>query len=335
MFEKFLKEIKQLDQLKILIPIDTDENGFFDRECPDEECLFVFKVHEEDWDKNFIDEAVFCPMCGKESTSDTFWITDQVMNGHKQVTEFIEGKIDKALNDDARSFNRRQPKGGFISMIMSVKGHMPQKLILPIPSQDIFEQRIKCEKCESRYSVIGSAFFCPCCGNNSVERTFNNTINNIESSINNIPAIRRALNEISKDQAENTCQTLIEKCLLDSVVAFQRYCDIMYFKHKNAKLNIPFNAFQKLDIGGGLWLELFKETYRNWLTDTQYKRLNILYQRRHLLQHTQGIVDEKYITKSFDSKYKLGQRVVVKEKDAIELVNYIKILTTQIRIIIG
>ncbi|MCW8897467.1 MAG: hypothetical protein OQJ96_10435 [Flavobacteriales bacterium] len=331
MFEKLLKELKQLDNTKISIPIDTDENGFFDRECPDEECMFVFKVHEEDWEKNFKDESVFCPMCGNESTSDTFCTTEQVDNAHKQATEFIEGKIHKAMKDDAKSFNSRQPKGGFISMSMSVKGHTPQKLIIPIPSQEIFEQKIKCEKCESRYSVIGSAFFCPCCGHNSVEQTFNNTINKIESSINNIPTIKKTLNELSKDQAENTCQTLIEKCLLDSVVAFQRYCDIMYSKHKNAKLKVPFNAFQKLDIGGELWQELFNESYQNWLSDTEYKRLNILFQRRHLLQHTEGIVDEKYIAKSSDNKYKLGQRIVVKEKDAIELVNYIKTLTTQIR----
>lgn len=331
MFEKLLRELKQMDGMKVSIPIETDENGFFDRECPDEECMFVFKVHEEDWKNNFKDESVFCPMCGNESTSDTFWTTEQVNNAKKQAGEYLQGKINKAMKDDARSFNNRQPKGGFISMSMSVEGHTPQKLIMPIPSQEIFEQKIRCEKCESRYSVIGSAFFCPCCGHNSVEQTFNCTINKIESSINNIPTIRKALNEISKDQSENTCQTLIEKCLLDSVVAFQRYCDVLYSKHKNSKSKIPFNAFQKLDVGGELWQEILNESYTDWLTETEYKRLNILFQRRHLLQHTEGIVDEKYITKSSDNKYKAGRRIVVKEKDAIELVSYIKILTNKIR----
>ncbi len=331
MFEKLLRELNELEQSKISIPIQTDDNGFSDRECPDEECLFVFKVHEEDWEKKFKDESVFCPMCGKESTSNTFWTTEQVTNAQKQATEYIEGKIYKAMEDDARTFNSSQKKRGFISMSMSVKGHSHQKMIIPIPSQEIFEQKIKCEKCESRYSIIGSAFFCPCCGHNSVELTFNNTINKIESSINNIPAIRKALNEISKDESENTCQTLIEKCLLDSVVAFQRFCDIIYAKHKNAKSKIVFNAFQNLDVGGELWQDIFNESYKNWLSDTEFKRLNILFQRRHLLQHTEGIVDEKYIAKSSDNKYKSGQRIVVKEKDAIELVNYIKTLTKQIR----
>ena len=177
-------------------------------------------------------------MCGNESTSDRFWTTEQINNAEKQAGDFVEGKIHKAMKDDARNFNRQQPKGGFISMSMNVKGHTPQKLIMPIPSIEIFEQKRQCEKCQSRYSVIGSAFFCPCCGHNSVEQTFTNTINKIEGAINNIPTIRQALNEISKDQSEDTCQTLIEKCLLDCVVAFQRYCDIIYSKQKAAKEGI-------------------------------------------------------------------------------------------------
>ncbi|MGC1390888.1 MAG: hypothetical protein WA816_07605 [Bacteroidales bacterium] len=195
------------------------------------------------------------------------------------------------MNEDANDFNRNQPKGGFLSMSMSVKGHIPKKVILPIPSKNIFEQKIKCEKCQSRYSVIGSAFFCPSCGYNSVEQTFTNTLNKIVTSIKSLLTIRIALEEISKDQSEITCQTIIEKGLLDCVVAFQRFCDVMYLKHKYAKAKVPFNAFQKLDVGGNLWKEVFNESYENWLTESEYARLNILFQRRHLLQHTEGIID--------------------------------------------
>ena len=331
MFDKLLRELKNLDGMKISIPIETDENGFFDRECPDEDCIFLFKVHEDDWTNIFKDEAVFCPMCGNESTSDTFSTTEQENNAERQAGDFVERKIHKAMEDDARDFNRRQPKGGFISMSMNVKGHTPQKLIMPIPSMEIFEQKIQCKKCQSRYSVIGSAFFCPCCGHNSVEQTFTNTISKIEGAINNIPTIRTALNEINKDQSKDTCQTLIEKCLLDCVVAFQRYCDIMYSKHKSSKSKVPFNAFQKLDVGEKLWAEILNVGYKDWLTNIEYNRLNILFQRRHLLQHTEGIVDEKYLNKSSDKKYKVGQRIIVKETDVIELVKYIKTLSNEIR----
>jgi len=50
-------------------------------------------------------------------------------------------------------------------------------------------------------------------------------------------------------------------------------------------------------------------------------RLKILYQRRHILAHNEGIVDAKYIEKSDDSSYKEGQRIVVSDRDIDDLLN--------------
>lgn len=46
--------------------------------------------------------------------------------------------------------------------------------------------------------------------------------------------------------------------------------------------------------------------------------LNIIFQKRHLLAHQEGIIDEKYIEKTGDTKYKVGQRIVVKQDDVNE-----------------
>jgi hypothetical protein len=105
----------------------------------------------------------------------------------------------------------------------------------------------------------------------------------------------------------------------------------MYSKHKYSKSRVPFNAFQNLDVGNKLWAEILDVDCTDWLNESEYSRLNILFQRRHLLQHTEGIVDEKYLLKSSDTKYKVGQRIVVKESDVLELLDYIKTLTNQIR----
>src|ERR1035437_4133024 len=138
MFEKLLNELNKLNGMKISIPIETDEEGFMDKECPDAECKFQFKVHEDDWKNIFKDEAVFCPMCGKESTSDNFWTTEQMQNAEKQIDQLVESKIHKAMKEDANAFNRCQPRGGFLTMSMSVNGFAYEKIILPIPSREIF-----------------------------------------------------------------------------------------------------------------------------------------------------------------------------------------------------
>ena len=56
--------------------------------------------------------------------------------------------------------------------------------------------------------------------------------------------------------------------------------------------------------------------------------MNMLFQRRHLIEHNNGMVNQKYIDKSGDSSYVIGQRLVVKESDALTLLAIIKKLGT-------
>ena len=50
-FEETIRTLKRLDGTTTSIPVQIsyDEEGYFDRECPSEECQFQFKVHLEDW----------------------------------------------------------------------------------------------------------------------------------------------------------------------------------------------------------------------------------------------------------------------------------------------
>ena len=52
--------------------------------------------------------------------------------------------------------------------------------------------------------------------------------------------------------------------------------------------------------------------------------MNLLFQRRHLIEHNNGMVDQKYIDKSGDNSYAVGQRLVVKGSDPLTLLAIIK-----------
>ena len=54
------------------------------------------------------------------------------------------------------------------------------------------------------------------------------------------------------------------------------------------------------------------------------KELNIFFQKRHLIVHTNGIINENYITKSGDATYKVDQRLVIKEQDVLRLISIVK-----------
>lgn len=330
MFKNTIKELNKLQNGGCeRIPYNFDKEGYLDRKCQNDECFYKFKIYGDDWGKKVCDEKVHCPKCGYTATSDCWDTEEQVEAAEDIAFQKISKRLDRAMIKDANDFNRSQPRNPLVSMRMTVKGDS-NTYFLPMPTLEELEQKITCTQCETRYAVIGSAFFCPCCGHNSAEETFDNTINKIEASINNLPVIKEAVSNINKDEAENTCISLIEMGISDCVTAFQRYCEVTYSNHPKAKNKIAPNSFQRLDEGERLWGELIGKSYSNWLKVDELKRLNILFQRRHLLQHTQGMVDQKYLDKTGDIKYKLNQKIVIKEKDVIEIVGYIKRLKKKI-----
>lgn len=329
MFEKLIKDIERMQNMRVSVPIKADEEGYLDKECPSEECMYQFKVLEEDWKGR--NEPAFCPMCGQEANGDSFWTTEQIKHAQRQALNQFKNKFDNALRASAVDFNRKYSQKGFISMKMEYRGTGAPSFILPSPAKRELEQKINCSQCNARYSVLGSAFFCPCCGHNSANETFDNSIKKIEAKIANLETIRKAVSEISEDDAENTVRSLIESGLSDGVVAFQRFCEVTYKNHKKDEEKIKSNAFQNLGIGEVYWKTLLDESYSDWLTKAEMKSLNILFQKRHLLAHAEGIVDEKYLDKSEDKKYKVGQRIVVKKEDVLTIVNLIKKLVENIR----
>ena len=190
-------------------------------------------------------------------------------------------------------------------------------------SKDAMELKIQCKECNARYAVIGSAFFCPCCGHNSAEETFGNAVKKIEAKINNLDTIKESLlAAVGKDDAEITCRSLIESGLNDCVVALQRYCEVSFVK-KEPTIKVRFNAFQNIDAGSDYWKQAIGESYPDWITQDEMKTLNILFQKRHLLAHTEGMVDQKYINNSGDTSYKIGQRIVVKPDDVNACLNIV------------
>jgi uncharacterized Zn finger protein (UPF0148 family) len=332
MFENLIRELDRLQKIKLSIPIETDEEGYFDKECPSEDCHFQFKVLAEDWNNKISDASVFCPLCGRDEPSDKFWTSDQLERAKRQVLRVVKSKIRRALEEDAEAFNRRQPKNGFIRMKMEYRsGSSRVTFILPLPAKKEFELKISCTNCGCKFSVLGSAFYCPCCGHSSVSEVFDNSIRKVEGKINNLEVIRKAVSEISADAAELTVRSLIESSLSECVVAFQRFCEMTYKNVHGSHEQIKPNAFQNLEIGDEYWREVFGESFMDWISDAEYKKLNLLFQKRHLLAHCEGIVDERYIQKSGDSMYKAGQRIVVGVKDVLEMVGLIKILVSNIR----
>lgn len=331
MFERLIEELKENNGItRISVPVKADNEGYLDKECPDKKYLFQFKVFEDDWEKKINKNNVYCPLCRHEAKSDSWWTTEQLKHAEEQAFQHFRSRIDEALEQGARDFNSRQQSNSFIKMSMSLSGTQPFHYMIPTPAQQEMFLKIQCSRCSCKYAVIGSAFFCPYCGHNSADETFDNSIKKIEAKLKNLHVIRKAVEAISKDEAETTCRSLIETSLNESVVAFQRFCEITYV-NRNPSAKVKFNAFQNIDMGNDYWNDLYSENYTDWLSPNEYQKMIVLFQKRHLLSHTEGIVDQKYIDKSHDNDYYLGQRIVIKEKDVNEILHVITKIISVLR----
>jgi uncharacterized Zn finger protein (UPF0148 family) len=291
-----------------------DEDGYLDKECPNQDCQSKYKVNSEDWKAIFSDENVYCPFCGHSDPANKWYTTEQIEQAKQQAVDNIKAQLGQALKKDASNFNRTAPKG-FISMSMKFSG-TTYAANLPAEAMEEMQQKITCEKCGARYAVIGSAFYCPCCGHNSAKLTFNNTLEKVKSKINNLDTIRKAIAEHSKDEAERTYASLLESSIPDLVVAIQRLCECIYVQLPNTKMPKK-NVFQRIDDGNALWKDVCGKGYDDWLSCDEINHLKKCFQQRHLLQHQEGIVDVEYINKSGDTSYRIGQRLIIKEKDVL------------------
>ena len=159
---------------------------------------------------------------------------------------------------------------------MHVKGSAPHIRRIPLPTKGLLLQKDKCEQCNARYSYVGTAFFCPCCGHNSIEKTFDTAISKVNKKVANIPKIVSAfLKENMKDEAEDMKRDIIEGGVSDCVTAFQFYCERVY-KEKGGNETLKRNGFQSLDYGNKRWKKLFGEGYSEWLSDGEMNRLKSL-----------------------------------------------------------
>ncbi|MGY8635339.1 hypothetical protein RAD15_22945 [Bradyrhizobium sp. 14AA] len=323
MFDHLIRALRDLEgthEVSVPLKAEPDAEGYVDKECPNKECLFLFKIHQEDWRNIVRDEQVFCPSCGHDAPAKSWWTTDQVKWAQKVAVRQLSSRLDDAMEQDSYEWNRRQPRNAFIRMTMNVT-RTPKPVLLPIGATDSMRLKVTCNACQCRFSVIGSAYFCPSCGVSSADHVFGQSLDKIEAALNALPLIRSSLEDA--DAAANTTNLLIENSIVQSVMAFQRFAEAMWSRIPNVA-PARRNVFQNLTEGSTLWQSAVGKGYDGYLTPPELTALVRYFQQRHLLAHREGLVDEDYLTRSGDTAYRLGQRLVIREAAAGECVALVR-----------
>ena len=181
--------------------------------------------------------------------------------------------------------------------------------------------KITCPECACRYAVIGAAFFCPACCHNAAEQVFSRSVAGIRAALD----VQAATPD--RDTAETVRLLIIEYGLQTIVTAFQRYAEVLYDRLP-ATATARRNAFQNLAVGSNLWHAATSKRYDDYLSVGELATLTRAFQQRHLLAHRQGLVDQEYITRSGDTTYRLGQRIVIRDVTVRQCVDLIEKLVT-------
>lgn len=288
--KRLQNEIENLSAKEIrIIP---DKKGMIDRQCPKEECQTLFKVNSEDWRNIVREEGAFCPYCKNNSKASDYLPKGQIA----EVVSSIKESITNLWNH----------------------GHSISNNFIAINSREEFELNISCEKCNVRFSVIGAAYFCPCCGYNSIERTAKEALEKLILKAEKVSEIQNALEQtVTRDEATIIVKSIIENALSDCIGTLQTFSETKYNNLSNT--NAQFNAFQNVEKSNKLWMALKGQGYQTWLTKDEENSLLIFTQRRHLLEHKGGLVDSKYLQITDDKNYTKGERIIVKPSDVIIL----------------
>lgn len=262
------------DRLEFRLDFPTD-SGFLGRECNNPECKKYFKVHAED-----ITDQMHCPYCGKEFPNDELWTDDQL--GY--IRDAVAHEVIPLVQEELTDIFERAFRGSKYVRFERGRPSLPPH---PAPPQEReVDSELSCPNCDTRFQVDGIFGYCPGC------RAENLLLYDANLSI-----IRR---EIGSGAAPGRA---LRHAYSDLVSTFEIFC------RKEAKRrSIEHGRFQNLDHTRRVFKDAAGLDIMGGLTAEQKRLLRRVFQKRHLYEHNEGIVNAKYVAEIPEDASLLSQK---------------------------
>jgi hypothetical protein len=285
---------------RMSIPIRPDEEGFIGRECPVRTCLGYFKITPGTGLKG--PAPCHCPYCGHSGEQNTFFTPEQIEYA-KSVA--IRRVID-AVHQDLKSLEfEHKPQGAFgIGISMKVTNSAPRPIRYYREKQ--LETKVVCDKCSLRFAIYGVFGWCPDCGAHNSLQILNK----------NLELAKKELSlaaSVETDLAEH----LVGDALENVVSAFDGFGrELCSQKAANIRFQNMTGARRRVQ-------ETFGFDFAEELSADLWSATCRIFQKRHLLAHKMGVIDDEYVQKANDPGAVVGRRIRVTQEEvslAISLV---------------
>lgn len=291
------------------IPTVPDLNGYIGRECPAPSCEGYFKITPGTGLSS--SPQMYCPYCGNGSDATRFATKAQVEYAKSVVLNQLTGALLKDLQ--ALEFEHR-PRGGFgIGISMKVEG---QPLPIRQYREDQLETEVVCDNCSLRYAIYGVFAFCPDCLAHNSHQILGKNLEVAEKVI-----------ALASGISGGLVDHLIGDALENAVAAFDGFgreaCRV-----QSPKTPLPAKApplsFQNLE-GVRKRIQVhYGFDLADGLPVQDWEFVTRCFQKRHLLSHRMGVVDQDYLDATNDPHAVLGRKIVITADEVTRLLGLLK-----------
>jgi len=292
------------------IPISKDEEGFLGRECPVTDCEGYFKITPGTGLQGTTD--CICPYCGHKGHQNKFFTKDQIEYAKSVAIRKITGAIVKDLK--TLEFEHK-PKGPF-GIGLSLKVEPGRQRPIYWYREKELETQIVCSSCTLKYAVYGVFGFCPDCGQHNSLQILQNNLNLVQKMM-----------DLAKSAEAELSVKVIENAMEDCISAFDGFGrELCRIHGKKSRHPDKINKISFQNLGGAQ--EGIKNHFEFDLTtgidNDEWRIANISFQKRHLLAHKMGIIDEEYVKRSGDTTAIIGRKIVITSEDVVRLIPIIE-----------
>lgn len=288
---------------RINIPLQPDEEGYIGRECPIESCLGYFKITPGTGLEG--PAPCHCPYCGHSGEQNTFFTQEQIEYAQSVAIR----QITEAVHRDLKSLEfEHKPKGAFgigISMKVTSSGQQPIRYY----REKTLETKVVCDKCTLCFAIYGVFGWCPDCGVHNSLQILNKNLELAKKELSLSSSVEAELAEhLIGDALENVVSTFDG---FGREICSQKAADIHFQNINGARRRVreAFGFDFADELGADSWITICR-----------------IFQKRHLLSHTMGVIDNEYIQKANDPEAVVGRRIRITHEEVTLAISLVETL---------
>lgn len=265
----------------------SDREMCFGRTCP--QCHSYFRTSRPD-------AIIQCPYCAHRNRNVAFTTKNQLQFIHKIRESFLSAFKEK------RSITIDLDK---------LADELPENRPSWIYSEERQQNSFACPSCKTRYDILGEYAGCPTCGKRNSLQVFEQHTAEVERQFAKADA---ELKERSEREVE---WEKLTRCVSDF--------EAMARDIQSQLLLLRATPKRKKDIEGLSFQNILKanDSLLNWFgfemlihfSDDDKTFLNRMFNRRHVLTHNGGRIDQEYLDNTGDTTVRLNQKIAVRSKE--------------------